>query len=199
MRKIVVQVQSTLNNCIADEQGAFWEPFPWGDLEQAYINEVYRAADTIVLSRVMYEAIVPWWEMVAAGQVPEDVPDVSPTDREFADILAGLRKVVISRSWPTTDRRPVISGDLTKALTALKQEAGDADIVLACGPSTLGPLASTPGLIDEYLIAVHPAVLVGGPRVFDHLTRDLAMELLQVETFAAGVVVLRYRSVPGVT
>jgi len=39
----------------------------------------------------MYEAIVPWWEVVAAGQMP-DVPAVSPTFREFADILAGLRK-----------------------------------------------------------------------------------------------------------
>ena len=88
MRKIVVHMQSTVNNCIANEEGALWEPFPWGDPEQAYINDVFRAADTIVLSRVMYEAIVPWWEIVAAGQVPDDVPEVSPTFREFADVLA---------------------------------------------------------------------------------------------------------------
>ena len=50
MRKIVVHMQSTVNNCIANEEGAFWEPFPWGDPEQAYINDVFRAADTIVLS-----------------------------------------------------------------------------------------------------------------------------------------------------
>jgi hypothetical protein len=34
MRKIVVHMQSTVNNCIANEEGAFWEPFPWGDPEQ---------------------------------------------------------------------------------------------------------------------------------------------------------------------
>ena len=45
-----------------------------GRLGAAHINEVFRAADTIVLSRVMYEAIVPWWEVVAAGQIPADVP-----------------------------------------------------------------------------------------------------------------------------
>jgi hypothetical protein len=44
MRKIVVHMQSTVNNCIANEEGAFWEPFPWGDPEQAYINDVFRAA-----------------------------------------------------------------------------------------------------------------------------------------------------------
>ena len=77
MRRVVVHMQSTLNGCIANAQGSFWQPFPWGDPEQAHINEVFRAADTIVLSRVLYEAIVPCWEIVAAGQVPDDVPDVS--------------------------------------------------------------------------------------------------------------------------
>ena len=116
MRRIVVHMQSTLNGCIANAQGTFWQPFPWGDPEQAHINEVFRAADTIVLSRVMYEAIVPWWEIVAAGQVPDDVPEVSATFQEFAGILSGLRKVVISRTWPATDGRPVINGDLVAEL-----------------------------------------------------------------------------------
>ena len=107
MRRVVVHMQSTFNGCIANAQGSFWQPFPWGDPEQAYINEVFRAADTIVLSRVLYEAIVPWWEIVAAGQVPDDVPEVSATFQEFAGILSGLRKVVISRTWPATDARPV--------------------------------------------------------------------------------------------
>ena len=53
MRRIVVHMQSTLNGCIANAQGTFWQPFPWGDPEQAHINDVFRAADTIVLSRVM--------------------------------------------------------------------------------------------------------------------------------------------------
>jgi dihydrofolate reductase len=195
MRKIVVHMQSTVNNRIANEEGAFWEPFPWGDPEQAYINDVFRAADTIVLSRVMYEAIVPWWEIVAAGQVPDDVPEVSATFREFADVLAGMRKVVISRTWPATDQRPVIGGDLVEALTALKNEEGDADILLACGPTTLGPLASAPGLVDEYVIAVHPAVVPAGPQLFDHLTANLALGLIEAKSFEAGVVVLHYQTV----
>lgn len=33
MRKIVVHLQSTLDNRIANAQGAFWEPFPWGEPE----------------------------------------------------------------------------------------------------------------------------------------------------------------------
>ena len=70
----------------------------------------------------------------------------------------------------------MISGDLTAELRALKDRDDDADVLLACGPTTLGPLASAPGLIDEYLTAVHPAVLAAGPKLFDHLTTDLALE-----------------------
>jgi hypothetical protein len=47
-------MQSTVNNCIANDAGMVWESFPWGDPKQAYINDVCLTADTIVLSRVMY-------------------------------------------------------------------------------------------------------------------------------------------------
>ena len=47
MRRIVVVMQTTLNNRIgSSEFGVFWEPFPWGEPEQAWINEVFRRADT---------------------------------------------------------------------------------------------------------------------------------------------------------
>ena len=44
MRKIIVHMQSTLNGCIANTQGTFWQPSAWGDPEQAHINDVFRAA-----------------------------------------------------------------------------------------------------------------------------------------------------------
>jgi dihydrofolate reductase len=193
VRKIVIQMQTTLNGRIASPEGTFWEPFPWGDPEQAYVNEVWRAADTVVLSRVMYEAIVPWWEVVAAGQVPADVPEVSATFTEFAQILSGLRKVVISRTWPGTEARPVIAGDVAAALRQLKDQPGEADILLAAGPDTLGPLLSAPGLVDEYVVALHPAVLAAGPSLFGSLTTDLALELVEATSFDGGVVILRHR------
>ena len=78
MRKIVAHMQTTLNSRIANADGVFWEPFPWGEEEQAYINEFFRAADILALSRVMYEAIVPWWDAVAAGELVVLHPAVLP-------------------------------------------------------------------------------------------------------------------------
>jgi dihydrofolate reductase len=184
-RKLAYHAQCTLDLRIADDRGELWSPFVWGEPQQAWLNGSFRTADTWAMSRVMYEAIVPWWEAIATGQSPAE----TAADAEFAGILHRMTKVVFSR---TLARPGVIHGDLAAQLAALKEEPGG-DIVLSCGPGTLGPLANAPGLIDEYLLVLHPAVLRGGPRVFDLLDRNLALELVHAEPFAPGCVALRYR------
>jgi dihydrofolate reductase len=192
MRKITAHLQTTLNNRIANADGGFWEPFPWGEPEMAHINELFRAADTLALSRVMYEAIVPWWDTVAAGQVPEDAATLSAADKEFARLQKDMTKVVFSRTLESTGDRTVISGDLAAQLAELKQQDGRG-ILLACGPATLAPLAAVPGLIDAYAVVIHPAVIAAGPGMFEHLTTDLALELTAAKVFDGGAVILHYR------
>jgi dihydrofolate reductase len=191
VRKIVLHMQTTLDNRIANAYGAFWEPFPWGDEEMAYITERFRAADTWAMGRRLYEAVVPWWDTVARGEVPGDIAGISEADREFAQILADMTKVVFSRTLAPAGDRIVIHGDLAAELGALKRRDGR-NIVLSCGPAALAPLAATPGLIDEYLIVIHPAVLSDGPRLFGDVTTDLGFQLTDGKIFQGGCVVLRY-------
>jgi dihydrofolate reductase len=193
MRKLVVHMQTTLDNRIANDQGVFWEPFPWGQVEQAYINDHYARADAWVMSRPIYEAVVPWWETVARGEVPGDVEGVTEVDREFARLLAGMTKVVISRTIDPAPGREVIDGDIAAHLEKLKAGEGR-DVILSCGPATLAPLTATPGLIDEYLVVVHPAVLGSGPRLFGGNTTDLGLRLAESKAFDGGCVVLRYET-----
>jgi dihydrofolate reductase len=196
MRKVVVHMQTTLNNRIANADGTFWEPFPWGEEEMAWINGRFRAADTWALGRRTYEAIVPWWDQVAAGQVPDDAPELTAADREFAALLQGMTKVVLSRTLEPTGDRAVLKGDIAAELAALKRRGGK-DILLSCGPATLAPLTAVPGLIDEYLLVVHPAVITTGPQLFEQLPADLALRLLEARVFDGGAVVLRYAAAPG--
>ena len=46
------------------------------------------------------------------------------------------------------------------------------------------------------MIAVQPAVITAGLRMFDHLTREVALELVHAEVFDAGSVVLHRRVLP---
>jgi len=198
MRRIAVHMQTTFNNRIATADGGFWEPFAWGEEEMAYLNRFVRAADTWALSRKLYEAIVPWWDTVARGakgEVPGDAPAITAADREFATMLKNMTKVVFSRTLLPADDRVVISGDIAGELAAFKRRPGKT-ILLSCGPATLAPLAGTPGLIDEYLIGVHPAAIGAGPQLFDGLPADLNLRLLQAKAFDAGCVLLRYEVIP---
>jgi dihydrofolate reductase len=195
MRTITVLMQVTLDGRISKPDGLFWQPFAWGEEETAYVNEAYAQADTWAMSRTLYEVVVPYWEEVAAGTSADHDVLESPASIEFARLVGRMRKVVLSRTLaedPAT-RREIRSGDAVEHLRELKEEDG-ADIIASFGPGTLAPLADSPGLIDEYLLIIHPAVLASGPRLFDHLTRDLALTLTSARVFDSGAVIMRYRT-----
>jgi hypothetical protein len=46
-------------------------------------------------------------------------------------------------------------------------------------------------LIDQYVVAIHPAV-IGGLGMFEGLQTDLRLELLESRVFDGGAVALRY-------
>ena len=60
--------------------------------------------------------------------------------------------------------------------------------------STIFALASAPGLIDEYLLSIHPAVITDGPQLFEALPSSLALSLVDSRVFPSGCVILRYRT-----
>jgi len=191
VRKVVLTMQTTLDGRIAHADGTFWEPFAWGDPEQAYLNHYFRAADTWAMSRVLYDAVVPFWDAVAVGQPPDDAGELGAADLEFAEIQHRLRKVVFSTSMTGVEGATVIAGDLAAQLQAMKTAPGQ-DILLSAGPTTLVPMLASTGLVDELVVPVHPAVITDGPRLFDGVPADLAFTLAEVQTFASGCVVLHY-------
>ena len=195
MRTLTVLMQTTLDGRISHSDGSFWQPFAWGEEETAYVNEAFARADTWVGSRTLYEFVVPYWEQVADGTCPDSEVLESPASLEFARLLGAMRKVVLSHtlSDDASTRREIRSGDAVEHLRKLKQQDGT-DIIASFGSGTLGPLADSPGLIDEYLLVIHPAVLASGPRLFDHVTRDLALSLTSARIFDSGAAVMRYRA-----
>jgi dihydrofolate reductase len=191
-RKLTLFVHATLDGFIATGDGTFWTHFPWGEAEMRWNNDQFRKADTWVLGRTMYEAIVPWWMAIAAGTPPEDAGEITPATREFADLLAGMTKIVVSRTLKPTEEREVIAADVPAALEQLKRRSGR-DIALSCGPGLLGALAGRPGLIDEYLVILHPTAIGAGIPLFPPLSHEVALDLAATKAFGSGALALRYR------
>ena len=104
----------------------------------------------------------------------------------FAKPMNEIPKVVFSNSltsagWAGTT---IVSGDLTEAVTRLKQEHSDGYLLAQGGARLARSLVDT-GLIDEYRLVVHPVVLGAGERLF---TAPLTITPISTTAFSGGAV-----------
>ncbi|WP_167505238.1 dihydrofolate reductase family protein [Streptomyces malaysiensis] len=85
----------------------------------------------------------------------------------------------------------LLSGDIPAAVAELKQTPGDDLHIMGSGAliQSLSPL----GLIDEYLLCVHPLVLGTGRRLFADGFGPIAFGLANATPTATGVIIATYR------
>jgi dihydrofolate reductase len=104
----------------------------------------------------------------------------------FAKPMNDIPKVVFSNSLESADwaETTIASGDLTEALTRLKQEQTSGYLLAQGGARFARSLVET-GMIDEYRLVVHPVVLGAGERLF---TAPLTIEPISTTAFSAGAV-----------
>jgi len=104
----------------------------------------------------------------------------------FAKPMNDIPKVVFSNSLQSADwaETTIVSGDLTDAVTRLKQERSGG-YLLAQGGARFARSLVEAGLIDEYRLAIHPVILGAGERLF---TAPLAIEPISTTAFSGGTV-----------
>jgi dihydrofolate reductase len=104
----------------------------------------------------------------------------------FAKPMNEIPKVVFSDSLESADwaETTIASGDLTEAVTRLKQEQTNGYLLALGGARFARSLVET-NLIDEYRLVVHPVVLGAGERLF---TAPLTIEPISTTAFSGGAV-----------
>jgi dihydrofolate reductase len=189
MRKVIASINVTLDsymsgpNCELD-----WHFEKWGpDMAQSFCEQLSHA-DTILLGRVTYCAMARYW--------PQKAQDLSfpREDIAFADMMNNYTKVVFtstltSSSWTNSK---LVKGNLKNAILELKQQKGK-DIIIYGSGQLIGSLVEL-GLIDEYVLWVHPVVLGEGKPLFKYLSDTMTMKLVRSHTFHSGVVMLDYET-----
>jgi dihydrofolate reductase len=105
-----------------------------------------------------------------------------------------ILKVVFSNSLTSADwaDTTIATGDLTEAVTRLKQEHSGGYLLARAGVGFARSLVET-GLIDEYRLVVHPIVLGAGERLF---TAPLNLEPVSTIAFSGGVVAHVFKACP---
>jgi dihydrofolate reductase len=182
MRKITAGLFISLDGVVeAPDQ---WH-FPYfSDEMGAAVDATLGAAGTILFGRKTYDSFAGAWpEREAAGG--EDAP--------FAKRLGDVRKIVVSHqplefTWRNSEQ---LRGGLIEAVTALKNEPGDATIGLSGSVSVVRQLLAA-GLLDELHLLVHPIAVRKGMRLFDEGERPMPLTLISSQAFKTGVLNLVY-------
>lgn len=179
MRKIIVEVEMSLDGAMGGENGAFWQqvfPFHSPDVQE-YINDLLFMPDALLMGKRTYEFFAQVW----------------PTRQgQDADRINSMPKYVASRTLkePLQWNATLLKGDVGEAIRQLKQEPGKDLLQYGVGELTHTMLQQ--GLVDEFRILVFPFTFGEGPRIFEQMGVH-TLKLLATKTFSSGAIAHHYQ------
>jgi dihydrofolate reductase len=166
-----------------DERGGFTQG-GWASAgnDQAIFQAMgERMGGGLLLGRRSYEGILGAWN--ARGG-------------PFKNALNNMTKYVVSSrsttklEWPNST---LVHGDIPKAVSELKQTSGGNLVIMGSGQlvRSLLPL----GLIDEYLLMIHPLLLGSGQRLFEREDHVAKLRLIDSTAAGTGVIIATYQPI----
>jgi dihydrofolate reductase len=149
------------------------------DVMAQKMGEGMASSGTMLFGRRTYEDFFGFW--------PQQ------TDNPFTPYLNQTTKYVVSSTL--TEPLPwensiLLSGDPTASVTKLKAESGPDLGIVGSGELVRSLLAA--GLIDRYVLLIHPLVLGQGRRLFDDRGPGADLELVDSVTTSKGVIIGTY-------
>lgn len=180
MRKIIVEVEVSVDGAMGGENPDFWKqifPFHSADVV-AYLNDLLFMPDALLMGGKTYELFAKVWP---ARQGKE------------AERINSMPKYVASRTRkePLQWNAKLIRGDVAEEIRKLKQEPGKSLLQYGVGELTHTMLEA--GLVDEFRILVYPFAFGEGPRIFEHMGVNI-LKLADTKTFSSGVVAHQYQT-----
>ena len=174
-RKLVLKLHQSIDGYICTPQGDVSWIFADFDDEIARweVDHLWQAG-LHIMGRGVYEEMAEYW----------------PTSTEpYAPPMNEIPKLIFSGSVKSSDWQgtTITSEDLAAKVEELKQE--DGKDILAHGGVRFANSLSRLGLVDEYLLFVHPQALGEGLPCFSD---PASLTLVDVNRFKTGVLVLTY-------
>ena len=172
MASLVLKMSVSLDGYIAPTDGSTdWVAAGRADDGASWNVETLSNANAHLVGAATYAGWATFWPS-ASGP--------------FAKPMNEIPKVVFSNSLTSADwdETTIAAGDLSEAVTRLKQERADGYLLAHGGVRFARSLVET-GLIDEYRLVVHPVVLGAGERLFN---APLSLEPLSTIAFSRGAV-----------
>ena len=185
MRKIIAVEFVTLDGFVSGPglEMDWVEKIYTDEIAQA-LGEGQQSVDTFLLGRVTYHGMVSYW--------PEKTKEEEPF---LADHINPKPKLVFSTTlesapWGTYNNARVVKEDALEEVQKLNQMPGRDMMII--GSASLVQSFAKAGLIDEYVLYVHPVFVGGGAPLFKE---KVNLKLVETKTFGNGVVRLTYQNI----
>jgi dihydrofolate reductase len=156
-----------------------------------WFNDEERRTQASLYGRRLYETMAAYWPTA------ESDPGATDYTLDFARVWNAKPKIVFSRTLESVvGNSRLVRGDPGEELARLRAEFdGDLEV----GGPTLASAFIERGLVDEYKLVIHPAVLGAGTPYFPAGVRLPGLRLVETRRFESGAVYLGYARacVPG--
>jgi dihydrofolate reductase len=150
MRKIIVEVEMSLDGCIGGENAGFWQQvFPFhSDDVQKYLDDILFEPDALLMGVKTFKFFSVVWPQ---------------RDGKQAEKMNSIPKYVASRTLkePLAWNGILLKGDVVEEIKKLKEQRGKSLLQYGVGELTHTMLKA--GLVDEFRILVFPFSYGEGP------------------------------------
>ena len=187
MRKIIVSINVTLDGFIAGPDCELdWHFNFWNEEMADYACEQLSHADAIILGRETYSGMAKYWQSVTMDQ------SYPRADIAFADMMNNYQKIVFSKTLEKTEwnNSKLVHRNIKGEIKKLKEAAGKDMIIYGSGKVVTA--LTKMGLIDDYVLWLHPVILGKGKTLFERPGKWPSLKLLHTKNFESGVVILHY-------
>jgi dihydrofolate reductase len=182
MRKVVASPFTSLDGYMSGLNGEIEWNRPYFDEEMAsFTRETLENLDTLLFGRVTYEWFAQFWPTEGVKHDPG-----------HAGLMNSLPKIVFSKSLEKAEwnNSRIVRENEVEEVNWLKQQEGK-NMVIDGSPTLIHSFTRL-GLIDEFLIRLHPVILGNGVPLFKQAVN---LKLLEARPLRSGVIILRYQVV----
>ena len=150
-----------------------------------FAAENAQSGEILLFGRKTYEMMAGYWPTDAAKK---NAPEV-------ADGMNKAEKIVFSNTlkqakWNNTR---VIKSNIVEEVQKLKETSGKSITILGSG--SIVNLLAEKGLIDEFMIMIHPVAIGNGTPFLKDISENIDLELTKTKSFPNGPVLLCYQPV----
>jgi len=187
MRKVIFAMNMSLDGFIEGRDGDLSWSNPDDELFKHFLD-LDASMDLHFVGRRLYQNMAAFWPTV------EDNYAASALEKEYSRVWKKMPKVVVSRSlekveWNSTLLRDNLEAEVKKYKSLPGGDMSVAGAELAASFLQLG-------LVDEFQVYIHPVIIGEGKPMFQRLSKQIKLQLVETRAFGSGVVLLKYKVLP---